>query len=34
MDARVGGVATYVSLPRGMPRRQPTGMFLGPLALA
>ncbi len=27
-------VATYVSLPRGMPRRQPTGMFLGPLALA
>jgi hypothetical protein len=29
-----GSVATYVSLPRGMPRRQPTGMFLGPLALA
>jgi hypothetical protein len=27
-------VATYVSLPRGMPRRQPTGMFLGPLVLA
>jgi hypothetical protein len=27
-------VATYVSLPRDMPRRQPTGMFLGPLALA
>ena len=28
---RKGGGCCHVSLPRGMPRRQPTGMFLGPL---
>ena len=28
---RKGGGCCHISLPHGMPRRQPTGMFLGPL---